>query len=228
MPGSGSKLEHIAPSGRPGSSIRAEDVEELSLLAAPARVVAVNIRELILNGSPLTPSQPGHAGDQGMTKGVRITDVLREPHGLVHVIEEPVAAKPGDELMVEVDGKRRGRLERIHAALVLTRVELARRGVEVVSVDVAAGLAWLEIRGRAGPIDLQPAVAAELPLECHRSMRGGMLVACDHALVTTVDAPIARTSGAAEGAEVREVGSPEDDVTTLEIALPDARGQWWR
>jgi hypothetical protein len=188
-------------------------------------VVAVNIRELILDKSPLTPSQPGHAGDQGMTAGVRITDVLSESRGLVHVVEEPVIARPGDELMVELDGERRGRLERTHAALVLTRVELARRGVAVVSVDVAAGLAWLEVRGRADPIDLRPAIAAELPLKCHRSRRGGMLVAFDRALVNTVDAPIARTSGAAEGAEVREVGSPEEGVTTLEIALPDVRGR---
>jgi hypothetical protein len=202
--------------------------QESDLGPALARVVHVEGCEVTLTGSHLTPSRPGFAGDRGHVADVAVLDVEEQADGLVHVLEHPLHLVAGQVVEVHLDVDRRDRLARTHAACVLVRSQLAARSIRVTSVEITAGLCWLEIDEPAHEFDLSRLLARELSLEPRPLGGGRMLVDCGGVSVDTALAPIARSSRAVAGAEVRTVAALEGGRAALEIALPDGRGRWWR
>lgn len=193
-----------------------------------ARVLSSSGREISLRGSPLVPSRPGFASDRGKVNGITVLDVVEEAGKLVHLLSQPLHARTGQLLEVRLDRERRERLARTHTACVLVCSQLALRSVRVISVEITAGLAWIEIREDGCEIDLDDLAARGVALTPRQFGEGRMLVECCGVSVDTYFAPIARDARTIAGAEVRTVAALEKGRSALEIALPDARGRWWR
>lgn len=193
-----------------------------------ASVVLASGREVTLTASPLSPSRPGFAGDRGTLAGVEVLDIEEHDGSLVHLLERPTALVPSQPVLVCLDRDRRDRLARTHASVVLLRAELQRRSVRLTSVELAAGLAWLEIDERDLELDFSALLERELDLTPVAIGGGLMRVRCGQTDVTTTLAPIARSSSQLADVEVRAVAALEGGRSALEIALPDAKGRWWR
>jgi hypothetical protein len=204
------------------------DSQEADLEIDLALVRRVEGRVAVLDYSPLTPSRPGCAGDRGSVGGVGVVDVVEEAGEVLHVLETHPKFAPGEIVKVQLDSERRDRLERTHAACVLARAQLAHAGTRVVSVEITAGLAWIEVNEAGMVVDLSSLAALDLPLAVRQPVGCHMVVDCCGTTVTTFAAPIARSSSAISGAEMRVVAALDSGVSALEIALPDSHGTWWR
>jgi Ser-tRNA(Ala) deacylase AlaX len=194
---------------------------------ALARVVRAEDRELILTGSPLYPSRPSFAGDRGLVEGVGLLDVEEHRDGLLHVLDEALPVSVGQLVEVRPDRDRRNRIARTHTACVIVSALLAQRSVGIVSVEIAAGLAWIEV-DRQVDLNLQDCVERDLPIVATPLSQSVIRVKYDGITVDTFNAPLASAAGALSGAEVRTVAALEGGITALEVALPDAQGRWWR
>lgn len=193
------------------------------------RVVDTHKRHLTLNQSPLAPSRPGCAGDQGVIAGARVVDVVEESGSLIHVLDRDVEVRRGAFVPIWRDPERRERLERAHAAAVLYIAELARQEVSVASVEIVAGLAWVEIAGIAPELDLPALAERDDELEIQAEKGDRMKVFLAGQIVDTVRSPILASTGSIGGAEVRSVAALDGEHEALEIALPDGEGRtWWR
>jgi hypothetical protein len=186
-------------------------------------------RLLLLDASPLAPSRPGCAGDQGTIGGIQVVDVLEEPEGLVHVLEERKRFHVGQYVAIWRDTRRRRRLERSHAAAVACQAELAERGVGVASVEVAAGLVWLETIEPVYRLEFDLLGGRKEKIEVQRIAEGRMLVEIAGQLVETPQAPLPDSTATIGPVRVQAVTALEDDHEGLEIALADYPGrEWWR
>jgi hypothetical protein len=178
--------------------------------------------------SPLAPSRPGCAGDLGTVAGARVVDVVEEPTGLLHVMDDFVHVESGKRVPIWRDPERRGRLERTHAATVACLALLAHEHVPVTSVEIVAGLAWIEVAEPAPALDLAAVAAREERIEVLARSAGRMKVYLDGRTVETVEAPIAGGTAAIAAAGVRPVAALGGGHEALEIALPDGEGRaWW-
>lgn len=184
---------------------------------------------LLLDQSPLAPSRPGCAGDQGTIGGIQVVDVLEEPGGLLHVLEEQKRFRVGQYVGIWRDRWRRARLERTGAAAVACQAELAERGVGIASVEVAAGLAWIETTEPVYRLEFDLLDGREEKIEVQRVANGRMLVDLGGRLVETPQAPLPDSTAAIGPVGVRAVTALEDGHEALEIALADHPGrEWWR
>jgi hypothetical protein len=192
-----------------------------------ARVVAFREHYPIIAGTCLVPSQPGCAGDTGTVSGTRVVDVIEEGGGLMHVTDGRLSAEPGDTVFVTRDPGRRARVERAHAGVALVQVALARNGVEIGAVEIAAGMGWIEVNGAAPSINLAALAERDDPIEV-RPLRGGrMRVRIGDEEISTYFAPICRSTGELGAAQVR-VASESGAGEVLEVSLPDEVGRkWW-
>lgn len=210
--------------GAAGFGLRNPFFEGIAL----GKVVAFQGRHPIIAGTPLTPSQPGCVGDVGAVLENRVTDVVREPEGLLHVIEGKLGAKVGDLVLVRRDAERRDRLERTHGATALVLAELSARRVEVAEVEITAGMAWIEVCGGAPTIDLAPLIARGLPLLPSPQRNGRLLVTVGDRSITTYFAPITRSSRDIGAVAVRPITALENGRAVLEVSLADEEGRsWW-
>jgi hypothetical protein len=197
---------------------------------ALGRIIAFDGSHPVIAGSPLTPSQPGCAGDTGWIGEKKVVDVVRERRGLLHVIEGEVklGSTIGDLVLVRRNTGRRERLERTHAATVLVLAALISLGVEVQGVEVLAGAAWIELIGPAPKLDLSALTAPALPLEAWPQRSGRMLVRVGERNVTTYFAPISQSTDHIGTANLRAVTAQNDGHEALEVRLADEEGQsWW-
>jgi hypothetical protein len=194
-----------------------------------AKVLATPGGHVLFADSPLAPSRPGCAGDLGTVGGGRVVDVVEEPGGLLHVMAHQVDVRRDEWVPIWRDPDRRQRLERTHGATAACLASLARERLAVVSMEIVAGLAWLEVSADAPAIDLAPLVGRNEPIEVIARSGNEMTVYVDGQAVRTVPAPIARSTGALAGIGVRSVAALDDGREALEVSLPDAEGrEWWR
>ena len=210
----------------PAVQLESADEQDDSLRPALARVVESHGREVKLDCSILSPSRPGIVSDRGTVEGIPVLDVLDDDRGVVHVLAEPRYFEQGEAVVVRLDPHRRDRIERIHAACVLAIAELKLRGTAIRAVEMQARMAWVDLAKPTENIDLDSMAASEIPLRPLRGGRGRMVVLCRGVSVETVPAPIALSSKLIAGAGARLVKEDRRGAT-LEITLPDAKGQWW-
>lgn len=197
---------------------------------ALGRILAFDGPHPIIAGSPLIPSQPGCAGDTGSIGEKKIVDVVREKRGLLHIIEGEgkLGSAVGDFALVRRDPAHRERLERTHAATVVTLAELASLGIEVEEVEVVAGAAWIELIDPAPGFDLSALVEPALSLEAWPQRNGRMLVRIGERTVTTYFAPISQSTDHIGAVDVRAVTVRDDGHEALEIRLAEEEGRsWW-
>lgn len=195
------------------------------------RCVVLDVRpnEVLLTGSPLRPSRPGFPGDQGRFGHNRVLDVLAADDGAVHVVRGVHDLHTGDTVDVVRNEDRHRRIAHTHAAAILVQCELDRRGVGIVDVEIAAGLAWIEVENDPGPISIAPAIDADLVLHARPAGRERQLVLVRNTAAVTFPGPIAHHSGELAGTIVSRVGpSSRGGPSTLRIAVPDGLERWWR
>lgn len=192
-----------------------------------ARVLWSEAREVLLEGSPLYPSSVGVASDHGQVEQTRVIDVLPDAGAKLHVLASSSSFAVGTVVAVQVDGDRRRRLAATHAACVLVRSELARRELAVVSYEIAAGMAWIELAGGPCELDLSQLARRAGTLVARPAGDSTLSVRCGGVELETVYAPLARDASALVGAEARTVAALQGGGSALEIALPDGRGRWW-
>jgi hypothetical protein len=188
---------------------------------ALGKVTGYKGRHPIIAGTPLTPSQPGCVGDVGAVLDNRITDVVREPEGLLHVIDGKLLATVGDLVLVRRDGERREQLERTHAATALVLAELSASLVEVSAVEIVAGTAWIEVCEPTPEIDLDPLVERGLPILPSPQRNGRLLVTIGDRSITTFFAPIARNTLDIGPTFVHPVSTLDDGHEVLEVSLAE-------
>jgi hypothetical protein len=210
----------------PAEQLESADEQDDSLRPALARVVESHGREVKLDCSILSPSRPGIVSDRGTVEGIPVLDVLEDDRGLLHVLAEHRHFEIGEAVVVRLDRDRRDRIEQIHAACVLAIAELKIRGASVKAVEMQARMAWLDLAKPTEDIDLDGMAASKIPLRPLGGRKGHMVVQCRDVSVETVPAPIALSSERIAGAGARLVKEDRRGAT-LEIALPDAKGQWW-
>lgn len=204
------------------------DADKTPLFVCCATVVDIIAGHPVLDSTLLTPSHPCHAGDQGTIGDVRVVDVLEESKGFLHVLERPIGLKRGREVLVHLDSNRRDRLERTRTAVALACAEIARVHGKVLHTEVAAGLAWLETDNLSSDIDIRTIIKSDVALKCTTVTNNALQVEICGVTVSMMTGPIGATSRMAEGAELRHVSPLDSERTTLEIAVPDGKGKWWR
>jgi hypothetical protein len=185
-------------------------------------VLATRGGHLLLASSLLAPSRPGCTGDRGTVAGVRVLDVVEEPDGLLHVMAWPVGARIGEWVPVWRDPGRRDRLERTCAATAGCLALLARERLSVVSTEIVAGMAWVEISAPSPALDLDGLARRAEPIEIVARCGTEMTIYLDGQAVKMVDAPIAATTEALIGVEVRVVAALDGGHEALKI--PDSAG----
>lgn len=195
--------------------------------------VAVVLRSdrklVLLDRSPLSPSRPGCAGDQGTIGHIRVVDVLETNEGLLHVLEEPKPFRAGQYVAIQLDLERRARLERSLTATVACQAELAERGVGIASVEVAGHLAWLETTEPVYRLEFDLLDGRDEKIEIQRVADGRMLIDLAGQVVDAPQAPLLASTAGIGPVGVRAVAGLDDGHEALEIALPDHPGrEWWR
>jgi hypothetical protein len=195
---------------------------------ALGRVVEFRGHYAVIAGSPLLASQPGCAGDAGFAGQAKVVDVVEDEGGLLHITDGALDAEPGDLILITRDSERRERLERAHAAFAVALAELIGAGIEIRSVEIVAGMAWIEVIGPAPRIDLPALCAAGELLQVRPQRNGRMSVRIGEREVCTYFAPIARSTLEIGGAALRPVAELEEGRELLEVSLPDGEGRaWW-
>jgi Ser-tRNA(Ala) deacylase AlaX len=88
----------------------------------------------------------GQESDEGTIGGLPVLEARAEGPEIVYVLPEGHGLRPGDDVRVEIDGKRRQKLIRLHfaAELVLELVYRAVPGIEKVGAHIAANKARLD------------------------------------------------------------------------------------
>ena len=194
-----------------------------------AKVLSVGWKTVLLDRTPLSPSKPNCAGDQGTVDGVLVVDVVEQMGGFLHVLDKPLGLEPGDKVRVWRDPIRRDKLERAHTATLVCRAELCRMGTAVVSAEIVAGLAWIEIAGPAPNLDLKKAIKSNQEIEVLGRRAGQMAVFLEDRIIDTIDAPFATRTGTIAGTEVSATSALDGGRAAIEVALPDKDGRpWWR
>lgn len=192
-------------------------------------VVTSGPRELLLKRSPLDPSRPAFAGDQGWIGGHRVTDVLPSEHGLTHVLGGCSTLVPGDRVSVILDEDRRSRRARTHLAAVLAFVQLRRDNQVVTDVELTAGLAWLELASAPrNPISLQPLIDRDAQLSTRPRDRHRQIVCVEGDVLATFAGPIARRARDVAGVTVSSHPARDGHPPHLRIAIAEAADRWWR
>lgn len=193
------------------------------------RVIGVGLKQILLDRTPLSPSRPNCAGDQGTIDGVVVVDVIEEDDGFLHVLDEHMELELGTKVHIWRDPIRRDRLERTHAAAVVCLAELFRQRAAVASAEIVAGLTWIETVGPVPDLDFGKLVKDDQEIEILARRAGRMAVFLGDRIIDTVDAPIAARTGDIAGAEVSAIAALDAGHEALEIALPDEDGKrWWR
>lgn len=205
-----------------------ESLEDGLCELAFEEVVASHGNHLLFSRSPLNPSRPGCAGDRGTVAGVRVIDVVEEPNGLLHVMARSTGVSVGDRVPLRPDPRRRDRLLCTSAATAACLALLSRERLAVVSTEIVAGLAWIEVSAPAPALDLEALAARREPIEVIARSGTTMTVYIDGQAVKMATAPIASNTGAFLGAGVRAVSALEGGHETLEVTIPDPAGRrWW-
>jgi len=102
-------------------------------------------------------------------------------------------------------------------------------GTAVVSAEIVAGLAWIEIAGPAPNLDLKKAIKSDQEIEVLGRRAGQMAVFLEDRIIDTVDAPFATRTGSIAGTEVSATSALDGGRAAIEVALPDKDGRpWWR
>jgi hypothetical protein len=195
-----------------------------------AKVLSVGWKKVLLDRTPLSPSKPNCAGDQGTVDGILTVDVVEhDGGGFLHVLDKPLGLEPGDKVRVWRDPIRRDKLERAHTATLVCRAELSRMGTAVVSAEIVAGLAWIEIAGPVPNLNLKKAIQSDQEIEVLGRRAGQMAVFLEDRIIDTVDAPFATRTGSISGTEVSATSALGGGRAAIEVALPDKDGRpWWR
>lgn len=184
------------------------------------RVAAGHGRHWVILGSPLLPSQPGCAGDQGIVGGLRVVDVLEEGCGPLHIFERAPFLRIGAHVLVARDEAHRDRLARAHTATVLAVRELEAQGAEVLATEVVGGKAWIDFSGEVATVNLEPAIDKDEPLQTI-SGDTGIGVWTGKRAIETYKAPLVeRTSKIGKVAVERVEAGPACEGT-LQVQLLD-------
>lgn len=90
----------------------------------------------------------GQESDQGTIGGIPVLEALHEGMEIRYVLPEGHGLRPGEPVRVEIDGKRRMKLMRLHfaAELVLGLVYRAAPGIEKVGAHIGPGKARIDFR----------------------------------------------------------------------------------
>ncbi|MFH1275799.1 MAG: phenylalanine--tRNA ligase subunit beta [Candidatus Woesearchaeota archaeon] len=83
---------------------------------AEAKVEEINGKEIILNKTLFFAFSGGQASDSGEINGIKIIDVKKENHKIVHLLEKEPDFKIGDTVKLKLDWERRYRLMKLHSA----------------------------------------------------------------------------------------------------------------
>lgn len=91
-------------------------------------------------------SSGGQESDEGTIGGLPVAEARVEGTEIVYVLPKGHGLKPGDPVRVEIDGKRREKLRRLHfaAELVLEIVYRAVPGIEKTGAHIAANKARID------------------------------------------------------------------------------------
>jgi hypothetical protein len=188
-----------------------------------ATVLESNRKQLYLDQSPLAPSVPGCAGDRGTIAGIRVVDVLEEPGGLLHVLEEPKRFRPGQYVPVWRDQHRRLQIERTHAAAVACQAELAQRGIGIDHAEVAPCLSWIETTEPVYGLDFELFDGRDEKIEIQRIAADRMLVDVAGVVLETARSPIAASTAAIGSVQITAVAALDAGHEALEISLDHRR-----
>lgn len=89
--------------------------EDQYLKECTAKVVKVNGKEIVLDKTVLFAFSGGQESDSGKVNGVEIVDSRKDGEEIVHVFENEVSFKEGDEVTVELDWEKRFKLMKLHS-----------------------------------------------------------------------------------------------------------------
>jgi hypothetical protein len=163
-----------------------------------------------------------------MAGETKVVDVIEEEGGLLHVTAEKLKADAGDLVLLSRDIEHRRRLERTTGAAAVSLAALADAGIEVNSVEIVAGMAWIEVMEPAPRIDLAAICAAGDEIQVSPQHNGRMLVRVGDREVTTYFAPVVLSTLEIGAAALRPVAEGAEDREVLEVSLPDSEGrEWW-
>lgn len=206
---------------RAARQFKAEDDPDRRLFAGVGftRVVEMEGQHPVLAGSPLWPSQPGCMGDRGTLLESGISGAVRHPHGLLHLVDRRADLRPGSRVLVWRDETHRGELERAHAAAVLVQARLAALEINVISVEIAAGLAWIEVARATPSIDLSELTTPAHELSGWPQNESRMSVAVGKQSVVTYLAPISPNSLEVGSGSVRRIAAARRGAESLRIDL---------
>jgi Ser-tRNA(Ala) deacylase AlaX len=109
-------------------------------------VTSVDGDAVTLSSTIFFAESGGQESDEGSIGGLPVLEARAEGPEISYVLPEGHGLRPGDAVRVEIDGKRRERLQRLHfaAELVLELVYRAVPGIEKVGAHIAANKARLD------------------------------------------------------------------------------------
>lgn len=116
------------------------------LTALDTVVASVRGDEVTLASTIFFASSGGQESDEGTIAGLPVLDARTDGPGIVYTLPEGHGLQAGDPVRVEIDGKRREKLRRLHfaAELVLELVRRAVPGIEKVGARISPGKARID------------------------------------------------------------------------------------
>lgn len=149
------------------------------LTALDTVVTAVEGDVVTLASTIFFAQSGGQESDEGTIAGLPVLEARVEGREIVYVLPEGHGLRPGDAVRVEIDGKRRVKVMRLHfaAELVLALVERAVPGIEKVGAHIAANKARIDFAYPDNISDLFLTILTEI----------ARLVAADSEIVSTFE-----------------------------------------
>lgn len=194
-----------------------------------ARVQSATKHGVFLVGSPMSPASTEVAADRGWIghDRVRVVDVLEEPGGLLHVLQRPIWLRPGLRVPVWIDRHRRDRLARTLGAVAIAKALVERAGARVVSLEVVAGKAWIELDRETPQPDIAAAMALDPSMEILTADRQRALVVVLGAVVTVPAGPIETRLAVIGDVQVEAVAPLGGGAAAIELSLARGGDAWW-
>ena len=109
-------------------------------------VVSVNGDVVTLASTIFFAESGAQESDEGTIAGLPVLEARAEGLGIAYLMPEGHGLRPGDAVRVEIDGKRREKLRRLHfaAEMVLELVYRAAPGIEKVGAHTSSGKARID------------------------------------------------------------------------------------
>ena len=109
-------------------------------------VVSVNGDVVTLASTIFFAESGAQESDEGTIAGLPVLEARAEGLGIAYLMPEGHGLRPGDAVRVEIDGKRREKLRRLHfaAKMVLELVYRAAPGIEKVGAHTSSGKARID------------------------------------------------------------------------------------